>query len=149
MSVSSLNGKAIITNCYNTGSVGGDWYVGGIMGGFDGTATITNCYNTGSVSGSSYVGGIVGDGLDALIVNCYYLKTSSVNAIGRGPTQSGSYYGTFDSETSNVDRTSSAGLAYSGNILNVLNEYREDNPTYNGITLSTWISVNGGYPVFA
>ena len=78
----NYNGTATITNCYNTGSVGGDGssQVGGIVGYVDRTATITNCYNTGSVSGTEDVGGIVGyvDYTNvATITNCY--NTGSVS----------------------------------------------------------------------
>ena len=152
---------ATITNCYNTESVSGNYDVGGIVGYiYKNGATITNCYNVGSVSasyGDDDAGGIVGsvevDGL-VTITNCYYLKTSSVNssinAIGEnnGTIVSGSYYGTFSSGTSNVVKTSSANLVYSGNILNVLNAYRKAKPTYNGITLNTWKTGSNGYPVF-
>ena len=49
-----------ITGCYNTGTVSGSSYVGGVCGDNDG-ATITGCYNTGAVSGSvNYVGGVCG-----------------------------------------------------------------------------------------
>ena len=158
-------GTATITNCYNTGSVSKSGnvqvqgYGGGIVGYIDisGTATITNCYNKGNVRGN-IVGGIVGyvaNGGTATITNCYYLKTSSVNAnlngvgVNDGTLTSTSYFGTFSSARSNVVKTSSANLVYSGNILNVLNAYRKANPTYNGITLNTWVAGSDGYPVFA
>ena len=47
-----------ITGCYNTGTVSGNSNVGGVCG--YGTATIENCYNTGSVSGNIYIGGVCG-----------------------------------------------------------------------------------------
>ncbi len=81
------SGTITITNCYNTGSIGGSSYVGGVVGHaytspFGATITITNCYNTGAVSGSSnYVGGVVGyAGTYATITNCY--NTGSVNGSG-------------------------------------------------------------------
>ena len=52
---------AAFRNCYNRGNIVGDGnYVGGIVG-YLGT-TLSNIYNTGSVSGSQYVGGIAGYG---------------------------------------------------------------------------------------
>ncbi len=149
------SGTLTIANCYNTGSVSGSYNVGGIVGNDIGTLTITNCYNTRSVSGSgsSRVGGIVGYVDSVTITNCYYLKTSSVNAnlgaVGPGTAEAGSYYGTFSSASSSVVKTSSANLAYSGNILTVLNAYRNANSTYNGINLKSWVSGSDGYPVFA
>ena len=156
--VGSAAGLATITNCYNTGDVSGTESVSGIVGGVWKTATITNCYNTGSVSGDSEIGGIVGyiySNGTTTITNCYYLKTSSVNAslngvgVNDGTLTSTSYFGTFSSATSNVVKTSSANLVYSGNILDVLNAYRNANPTYNGIDLKSWVDGSNGYPVFA
>ena len=150
--VGEVNGTATITNCYNMGSVSGDYLTGGIVGYAHGTTTtITNCYNTGSViSDNVYVGGIVGDvSGTATITNCYYLKTSSVNAIGSGTAEADSYYGTFSTASDNVSKTSDEVLAYSGNILTVLNAYVDDIQTYNGITLNTWVDGSNGYPVFA
>ena len=153
--VGYVYGTTTITNCYNTGSVSGANTVGGIVGGcWYATTTITNCYNMGSVSGHFGAGGIVErvyEGV-ATITNCYYLKTSSVNAnvnAIKDTAEEGSYYGTFSSATSNVVKTSSANLVYSGNILTVLSAYRNANPTYNGITLNTWVAGSNGYPVFA
>ena len=149
--VGNVGGTATITNCYNTGDVSGSSNVGGIVGTVNGTATIMNCYNTGSVSGGSCGGivGICGNDSTATITNCYYLKTSSVNAIGSGTAEADSYYGTFSTASDNVSKTSDEVLAYSGNILTVLNAYVDDIQTYNGIDLKSWVSVSGGYPVFA
>ena len=159
-------GEATITNCYNTGSVSSsDGNAGGIVGcvGSAGFATITNCYNTGSVSSSDgNAGGIVGDiiGGGPIITNCYYLKTSSVKAIGYGTAKEGSYYGTFSSAESGLTKCddSPSDLAYgTSNLKTVLNAYVSKNPIYTDetsgleIELTTWeirASENGGYPVF-
>ena len=70
-----------------TGSVKGDWYVGGVVGqNFGGN--VENCYNTGTVTGpvsasgnnSVRVGGVVGENRKgASVINCYFLKTDDVN----------------------------------------------------------------------
>ena len=157
----NFSGTTIVINCYNKGIItnsGIGENVGGIVGYVRTAATgkIINCYNIGSVSTGKIVGGIVGlvKG-KSTITNCHYLKTSSVNsglnAIGendRGTIVSGSYYGTFSSGTSNVVKTSSSNLVYSGNILSVLNAYRNANPIYEGITLNLWTTGENGYPVF-
>ena len=156
----NFSGTTIVFNCYNKGIItnsGIGENVGGIVGYVRGEATgkIINCYNIGNVSSGKIVGGIVGlvNG-KSTITNCFYLKTSSVNsslnAFGRndGTIVSGSYYGTFSSGTSNVVKTSSSNLVYSGNILSVLNAYRNANPTYEGITLNGWTTGENGYPVF-
>ena len=157
-----MDGKAIIVNCMNSGNVDGVGSAGGIVGYVLGSCDTINCSNYGNISGTSsiygiYLGGIAGyiniSGM-ATIINCFYLKTSSVNsglnAIGEnnGTIVSGSYYGTFSSGTSNVVKTSSANLVYSGNILSVLNAYRNANTTYEGITLNGWTTGENGYPVF-
>ena len=65
-----------VTNCYNTGSVTGKDYVGGVVGYSLLDSTFTNCYNTGSVTGKDYVGGVVGCS-DSTFTNCY--NTGIVN----------------------------------------------------------------------
>jgi len=49
-----------ITNCYATGSVTGDQYVGGLVGLRGGSNSISGSYFNGDVSGSDTVGGLVG-----------------------------------------------------------------------------------------
>jgi hypothetical protein len=56
------------TACYFTGSVTGNWQVGGLVGGNVGT--ITDCYSAGSVVGYGIVGGLVG-GNEGIITVCY------------------------------------------------------------------------------
>ncbi|MGN0442592.1 MAG: GLUG motif-containing protein [Acutalibacteraceae bacterium] len=63
-----------ITGCYNTGTVSGSSYVGGVCG--RNIGTITGCYNTGTVSGSSYVGGVCGYNSNR-ITGCYSTGTVS------------------------------------------------------------------------
>ena len=71
---------------YGTGSnIGG---VCGINEAWYGNASITNCYNTGTVSGRRYVGGVCGanvaeSNFTATITNCYYNSEKYTgNAIG-------------------------------------------------------------------
>jgi filamentous hemagglutinin family protein len=59
-----------IQTSYNTGSVSGDNYVGGLVGYNDSGATIDTAYNVGSVTGTSDVGGIAGYN-DAVIDHTY------------------------------------------------------------------------------
>ncbi|WP_124099066.1 LPXTG cell wall anchor domain-containing protein [Ruminococcus sp. Marseille-P6503] len=61
-----------ISNSYNTGSVSGETsYVGGMCGFNANGFTISNCYNTGSVSGEYQVGGVCGYNSKGTISNCY------------------------------------------------------------------------------
>jgi hypothetical protein len=54
------NYEGTVTNCYATGSVTGNHSAGGLVGGNAYGGTIGNSYSTGSVTGTFYVGGLVG-----------------------------------------------------------------------------------------
>ncbi len=79
-----------VTDCYNTGDISGDMYVGGIIGeagryssNEGGWSYNMNLYNIGSVTGNRYVGaicGIVGD--YGQLTNSFYLKESAVKNDG-------------------------------------------------------------------
>ena len=73
-------GNATITNCYNTGTVGGKRDVGGVCG-WNISGTIENCYNTGQVSGTTCIGGVCGYIYSATITNCYYLSGTATGGI--------------------------------------------------------------------
>lgn len=73
------NDGGTIENCYNTGTVNGTLYVGGVCGATYGGA-ITDCYNTGKVVGSSNAGGICGMNTGGAISRCY--NTGEVNGVG-------------------------------------------------------------------
>ena len=66
-----------ITNCYSTGSVSGNKWVGGLVGVNNYYGTITNCYSTGSVSGKYNVGGLVGR-MDGTITRITTLVISTI-----------------------------------------------------------------------
>ena len=66
-----------VENCYNTGNVVGNKWVGGVCGYNDGTNN--NCYNTGKVTGTSNVGGVCGQNDGGTLTNCYYLADSETN----------------------------------------------------------------------
>ncbi len=67
-----------VQNCYNTGTVNGNNFVGGVVG-YSNVATVNNCYNTGMVSGgeSASVGGVVGCVNRGTVQNCYNTGTVS------------------------------------------------------------------------
>ena len=81
----------LISDCYNTGTITGKQYVGGLVGDFrggssgsaqyQGPVTLTNGYNVGVVTGSvddaTYVASVAGRVQSAKLVNCYYLDTPS------------------------------------------------------------------------
>ncbi|MGD2095878.1 MAG: GLUG motif-containing protein, partial [Phycisphaerales bacterium] len=66
-----------LINCYSTGTVSGDSYVGGLIGTIDLGGSIINCYSTGTVSGDSYVGGLLGWNIYGGIISCYSTGTVS------------------------------------------------------------------------
>ena len=99
----AINWGGKITNCYSTGSISGDGYVGGLVGENYGVisdcystcdvsggqvsglvggnwGTIINCYSTGSITGSGGNGGLVGYNGAGAITNCY--STGSVSGQG-------------------------------------------------------------------
>lgn len=87
---SLANGK--IYNCYNTGSVTGADYTGGIVG-VAKSVNINSCANVGAVKGAAYVGGISGrsggasDKRDTELYNCY--NTGSVTSTNSSASVAG------------------------------------------------------------
>ena len=85
-----MSNSSSISNCYNTGNIGGYYKcVAGICGGHW-NGTITNCYNTGNIyanagnntSNNAYAGGISGwMSNSASISNCH--NTGDVEAYGK------------------------------------------------------------------
>jgi hypothetical protein len=60
-----------LSNCFATGTVTGDWYVGGLMGwGYE--SVISNCYATGTVTGDNYVGGFTGYDSGGSYTSCFW-----------------------------------------------------------------------------
>lgn len=70
--IGSIAGYAVggcnIENCFNSGKVTGNRYVGGLFGILDGD--ISNCYNTGNIKSIDDVGGLSGE-CSGNISNCY------------------------------------------------------------------------------
>ncbi len=69
--------EGIVSNCYSTGNVSGEWSVGGFMG--SNQSSVSNCYSTGDVNGDVYVGGLMGWNGGG-VSNCY--STGDVNGDG-------------------------------------------------------------------
>ena len=68
---------SIISNCYSTGSVSGDWNAGGLVG-FNLSGHMMNCYARATVYGNVYIGGLVGRNFEGSISSSY----SAVSVIG-------------------------------------------------------------------
>ena len=64
-----------ILNCYSSGTVTGDEYVGGLVGHHGNLGNITHCYSTGTVTGEGMVGGLVGWTQGGSIVASYSTGT--------------------------------------------------------------------------
>ena len=75
--------EATIQNCNVTGEIGGNSFVGGIVGNAGGNTRILNCSFQGDVKGNECVGGIAGWGVGK-IKNCYALAdvTAAGNSAG-------------------------------------------------------------------
>ncbi|MBQ7957341.1 MAG: hypothetical protein IJ279_04825 [Clostridia bacterium] len=83
--------EANISRSFNAGSVvADDTYAGGVAGRISGGAIVSNCYNTGSVSAASRAGGIAGQLRQQSTIDCTYSignvlgidgSTDNINAI--------------------------------------------------------------------
>ena len=79
--------RGFLTECYSTAIVGGNWFVGGLVGqnfaySMLGSGYVLRCYSTGVVNATgSYIGGLVGfnDG-DGNVTECY--STGTVTGSG-------------------------------------------------------------------
>ena len=106
------NDGGTITNVYNTGTVSGTKNAGGIVG-YNYKGTITNVYNTGTVSGgtdsSSAVGGVVGNIARGTITNVY--NTGAVSGTYRVSGVVGSYTSSIQINNAWYATTDAAGNA--------------------------------------
>ncbi len=66
-----ISGTSIVKNCYVTGSVKGDSFIGGIAGYISDGSTVSECYTTANVSGSTEIGGIAGYLDGGTVSDCY------------------------------------------------------------------------------
>ncbi|MHC4583218.1 MAG: GLUG motif-containing protein, partial [Planctomycetota bacterium] len=96
-----------ITDCYvEGGSVSGDYYVGGLVGGglvgahgeevrSRGGSTISNCWSTSIVQGTLYVGGLVGYNDGDYLTDCYSTGAVSGTELVGGLVGRSSFSGTI------------------------------------------------------
>ena len=73
-----------VTKSYATGSVIGEYDVGGLVG--VNAGTVSDSYSTGSVTGEYNVGGLVADGLLATVSNSFWDTQTSGQATSAGGT---------------------------------------------------------------
>lgn len=88
------NFTGTIISCYNTSSVTGEFYTGGIVGYAYSNAEIISCYNTGAIKGYQSVGGVVGY-LSSSLVSCY-----NVGSVTRTYAYAGTVVGMTSSSAS-------------------------------------------------
>ena len=142
--VCGYNNGGTITNCYNTGTVKGSYYTGGVCAANSGM--IMNCYNTGSVTGSvtgsgtyTSVGGVCGGNNDrGTITNCY--NTGDVTGdslVGgvcgyNGGTIKNCYNTGTVTSNGNVGGVCGYNYAYGGDTATIENCYNTGTVTGNG-----------------
>lgn len=83
--------NSIISGCYNTCSVSGNHYVGGLIG-FSNYSTVRNSYVAAPVSGQGNgIGAIIGGANEVLMYYCYFSTeiTGQTNAIGENNFKDG------------------------------------------------------------
>jgi hypothetical protein len=136
--------NSIISGCYNTCTVTGNNYVGGLVG-YSDRATVRNSYAAALVSAQgSAVGAIIGGAQDVLNYNCYFNDsiTGQAFAIGENNISNSitqkAQTGTTDSE----GNMSSAAMRMQA-FVNTLNQ---------GLSLPVWKMdgnppINNGFPI--
>lgn len=77
------NKTTAMTECYNSGSVKGASFVGGLVGDLYNGGTISDCYNTGTITATTGVaGGLTGNFRSGVIKNTYTSITPSAANAG-------------------------------------------------------------------
>ncbi|MGM9530528.1 InlB B-repeat-containing protein, partial [Intestinibacter sp.] len=122
-------GGSTVINDYNTGTIKGDSYIGGISG-QNNSRKIANDYNLGEVIGTGkYIGGIVGANSNA-VKNCYNLgkvsaseNSTNVSVIAERADLDNCYYiNTFTSYTENQGTALPKEDFENGNLASKLND---------------------------
>jgi pimeloyl-ACP methyl ester carboxylesterase len=122
--VGELVGKngGTLTSCYATGSVIGDFNIGGLVG-YNEYGSITDCYATGTVGGYDSVGGLVGWNNDSL-TSCFWDIQTSGQTVGVGFGTSTGVTGKTTVQMKTLSTFTSAGWDF----------------------VDTWRMPNGSYP---
>ncbi len=125
-----------ITNCYNMGSVSGSNWTGGVVGVNSGT--LTNCYNAGYVDGSSYAGGVVGHNSGGTITNCFWDSDNSGVDVGVDVG-----VGDGESDTEGMESNEMKAADFVTTLTDYAFIYNETEPT---VAACAWIAGSDGYP---
>jgi hypothetical protein len=136
-----------VANCYATGAVSGESYVGGLKGFSDNFSFAVNCYATGAVSGESYVGGLVGYNSYSGALGCY--ATGKVTGTGN---YIGGLIGWKDTFMDNIracfwDTETSGQTTSAAGVSKTTAEMKQINTFTNWDFVETWgIEDNQTYP---
>ena len=111
------NGYVLISQSYNTGQVTGSQYVGGLVGQ---GASVTSSWNSGNVTGgNANIGGVMGGSYGGDLTLCY--NGGNVTATGSGATSVGGIMGQY----SQFNSTGSISSSYNfGNVSAPANSQR-------------------------
>jgi hypothetical protein len=134
-------GKYLIENCYATGRVSGNGYVGGFAGttsdGFLVGGKVNNCFATGLVTGNTNVGGFIGYHNSLSPTNCFWDITTS----GQASSDGGTGLSTAEMKLVSTYSVVGPGLSKAWDFIGNLNNDTGNNSDWNldGTT-------NNGYP---
>ena len=135
-----------VWNCYSTGNVSGsDWYVGGLIGYNNDGSLISNCYFTGDINGDVYVGGLTGWN-GGNVSNCYSIGDVQGGGVEEVGGLVGSNFGYvrgcfWDIDTQNHGVTESIGLN-GGTVINVEGLPTSQMQTRSTFTNADWDFIN-------
>lgn len=156
----TVNGGAVI-NCYATGTVEGNEYVGGLVGDTD-KCTVSNCYSLCEVIGKKYVGGLVGDNVLSGVDNCYSAgKVTSTGTIFVGGLIGDSFYSHASNCFWNIEDSTQSDSAGGTEVIGLMKVDMQDINIYhnagwdfideseNGLHQIWQMSADTGYPVLS
>jgi hypothetical protein len=151
-----MGNDPVLSNSFATGSVCGDFSVGGLAGSIY-SGTIVNCYATGSVRGTEEVGGLAGINDQGTIAYCYSTgkRTGSTYVGGlcwRITSNTGDMkaYNFWDTETSEIT-VSSMGTGKTTAEMQTLATFFDSGWLFvhGGRTIGNWVMPEGGTPKLA
>ena len=93
------NINASISNCYSTGNVTGNAFVGGLSGANGTTSVLEYCYSTGSVTANSSFGGLVGYNSDPVNYSFWDKQTSGISGVNASGSPAGTGKTTLEMKT--------------------------------------------------
>ncbi len=146
--VGLMDGNATATNCYAQGSVGGNGYIGGIVGaifGTNGGGYVSNCYfngdlmNTGNVGSGYITPQVAGIGspmssTSSSITNCFFIGTMSSSV-------SGIYFGAINGDS----RGTSSNCYYYSSSSSLFNRSGGTSTALANLQSQAWIEANLGW----